>query len=344
MKVQSEPKVKLNNQDILLLRKYLNDECSKKELISVASLLTDPNKHESLPIVFENASVKFHSYAETGKTHKDIAWSKISNDLSRPNEIEMVWYNQRWLKVAASITLIIGLGSYFSFYADNALVNQSELVTQMKTIENNLGEKSRLTLPDGSTIIMNSGTSITYPVVFSDSTRLVSMKGEAFFDVREDINRPFEVEVGGIKARVLGTTFNIRSYDYFKSTSISLLTGKIALDLPYDNNELVLVPGQELVFNTISRSYALDAFDAEIVTGWQTGVLQFHDASEFEVINILEHWYNVKIQTQNSTSNRWENLTAKFKNQSLENVLVSLGYTLGFDYEINGQNIIIKYK
>ena len=78
--------------------------------------------------------------------------------------------------------------------------------------------------------------------------------------------------------------------------------------------------------------------------GWQKGILYFDEASEQEAISILEHWYDVRIEVINSTEHEWEHLTAKYDNEPLENVLISLGYTLDFTYEIRGRNVKIIYK
>ncbi|MDN5204345.1 FecR domain-containing protein [Fulvivirgaceae bacterium BMA10] len=336
----------MNEENILLLTKYLNNECTRQELIEVANLLTDPSNQGEVSGLLEQASRKFHGYYKTTPEHQKKSWSKIHSEISRPGDTANKNFRpkQIWLKIAASLILLLGVGLLIRLSLDSVQNPVKELAVQQKTARNELGKKSRLTLPDGTVVIMNSGTIISYPEKFSDDIRSVSLKGEAYFDVKEDSSHPFVVNVQGIKTKVLGTTFNIRAYDYNNNIKVSLTSGKIAMQLPDDSTHLILRPGQEMIYDLGASTYEVNEFDSEQVLGWQEGILYFNEASEKQAINMLEHWYDVDIEIVNSTSNEWKNLTAKYNNEPLENVLISLGYTLSFNYEIDGRNIKIIYK
>ena len=336
----------MNEEDILLLTKYLNNECTEHELIRVVELLTSPSNQEQVAGLLEQASKKFHGHFETSPAHQERSWLKIHSEISacRNTLKKSSPPYQIWLKVAALIVLLVGVGLLIRLSIYRAENSVGKVAVQMKTVSNELGKKSKLALPDGTIVIMNSGTKITYPEKFGSQIRLVSLAGEAYFDVKEDSSRSFVVNTQGLKVKVLGTTFNIRSYDYYGNVRVSLTSGKVTMQLPDDPTHLVLEPGQEMIYDFSASTYKLSEFDTEKVLGWQKGILHFDDASEQEVINILEHWYNVNIETVGSSSKEWTNLTAKYDNESLESVLISLGYTLDFNYQINGKHIKIIYK
>ena len=336
----------MNEEDILLLTKYLNNECTEHELIRVVELLTSPSNQEQVAGLLEQASKKFRGHFETSPAHQEKSWLKIHSEISayRNTLKKRSQPYQIWLKVAALFVLLVGVGLLIRLSVYRAGNSKGKVAVQMKTVSNELGEKSKLALPDGTIVIMNSGTKITYPEKFGSQIRLVSLAGEAYFDVKEDSSRSFVVNAQGLKVKVSGTTFNIRAYDYYGNVRVSLTSGRVIMQLPEDPTHFVLEPGQEMIYDFAASNYKLSEFDTEKVLGWQKGILHFDDASEQEVINTLKHWYNVNIETVGSPSKEWTNLTAKYDNESLESVLISLGYTLDFNYQINGKNIKIIYK
>lgn len=336
----------MDEESILLLTKYLNNQCTEQELVKVAELLTDPLNQDQLSGLLAQASEKFHGHFETSSTHRQRSWSKIRAELpvGRNMAHGRTKRPQKWIRLAASVALIIGVVLLYRWSGSGMLNSADEVAVQMKTVSNALGKKSKLTLPDGTVVIMNSGTTVTYPEKFSADIRSVSLIGEAYFDVKESVYHPFVVESKGVRTKVLGTTFNIRANPYFDDVKVSLTSGKVAMQLPGDRDDLILEPGQEIIYHPETNLYEINEFAIDEVLGWQRGILCFDEASEQEAVSILEHWYDVRIEVINSTAHEWEHLTAKYDNEPLENVLISLGYTLDFTHEIRGRHIKIIYK
>ncbi len=336
----------MDEKDILLLTRYLNDRCTKSELMKVAELLANPSSQDQLPGLLEEASKKFYGHFETSPAHQEKSWSKIRSELLVRRKItrQRKRSTRNGIRVAASIVLLMGVLFLLRVLVYDTPGSQAELKVQMKTVSNALGKKSRLTLPDGTVVIMNSGTTVTYPEKFAEEIRSVSLSGEAYFEVKESESHPFVVEVKGLKTKVLGTTFNIRANPYYDEVKVSLTSGKIAMQLPGDTLELVLEVGQEITYHPETNLYKVREFDREKVLGWKEGILYFNELSERQAIKTMEHWYDVNIEIVNSSSHKWENLSARYDNEPLENVLISLGYTLDFTYEINDKNIKIIYK
>ncbi len=333
----------METEKSLLLSKYLNDECTSEELVEVASFLSNPSMEEDLSMLLEKASQKFENNQGTSAAHKESGWRRLHSQISQTKpELTVSTWRKNGLRIAASVLMVLGI-VWVLEYSDLLSKENQQQSHSIKTVSNDLGEKSKLTLPDGSVVILNSGTSVSYPEKFGTQERYIVLSGEAYFDVKKDPNRPLVVEAKGVKTKVLGTSFNIRAYDFYNSVKVSLRTGKIALQLSGGEDELLLAPGQEVLYDLLENTYELSEFDEKAVLGWQSGIISLDHMTEDEVINMLEHWYAVRIKTQGTPKNDWQKLKANFDNEPLENVLNSLGYTIEFDYHIEGKDITIKY-
>src|SRR5690606_29482664 len=144
------------------------------------------------------------------------------------------------------------------------------------------GEKSNLTLQDGSKVILNSGSSLRYIKNFETDQRQLVLKGEAYFEVAKDSLRPFRVETGYITTTALGTSFNIKAYDN-EQLDISLLTGLVEIDVKKDQPEKVyLVPGEALSFNVEKQKFRKQGFDEDKLLDWTQKTIIFDHATIVE--------------------------------------------------------------
>lgn len=134
-------------------------------------------------------------------------------------------YIRRLLKistVAASIAILLGMTGYFSYKEGFNRVNSQQI-----EMSNPFGMLSTITLPDGSKVILNAGTTITYPNAFVSKNREVEINGEAFFEVAHDAEHPFIVKANQINVEVLGTRFNVKAYEEDDWIEVSLSEGKV---------------------------------------------------------------------------------------------------------------------
>ncbi|MEQ6120814.1 FecR domain-containing protein [Reichenbachiella sp. MALMAid0571] len=246
------------------------------------------------------------------------------------------------LKIAASVAILVAL----SVFIYNRIQSEETLSSfDIITKENPKGQKSTIYLNDGSKVTLNANSKLSYSKPFSSDKRELILEGEAFFEVAKDAKRPFIVKTGNISTTALGTSFNILAFSNTKQVKVSLTTGKVRIDeLSKDDGTSdahLLEPGEELTYSPIS-GYTKTLFDIEEVTAWSKGIIYFKNADTEMVISKLERWYGVDIDTANENSRNW-NITAKFDNESLENVLRSLSYSEKFQYSIDEKNILIKY-
>ncbi|GAB2581977.1 FecR family protein [Spirosoma areae] len=182
--------------------------------------------------------------------------------------------------------------------------------------------KRSLTLPDGSVVLLNRNSRLTYPATFADSGRVVSLVGEAFFDVTPNPLQPFYIRAGGATVRVLGTSFSVRAVG--DSVRVAVRTGRV--QLAARRQAIVLTPNQQATYlapaDTIRRALRPMAN----ALAFQTGKLTFTNESLVDVARTLHELYGTTIQLTPSIRNC--RLTASFTNESLDEVLTVIAESL----------------
>ena len=290
----------------------------------------------------ESAARKDQSEEVSNDTYLLNSETIISRfDNQRYNRKIGFWTKSR--KIAAGIMLVIGatLG-----YTTLSTQNQEERALKkevvMITKENPRGQKSTIYLHDGSKIILNANSKLTFPEQFSPSARVVNLEGEAFFEVSVDSNSPFKVNTGNLTTTALGTSFNINTKN--NRIHVALVTGKVYVSnkAGMQESNLLLNPGEDAFYNGEINELVKGQFDNKEVLAWKNKTIVFKRAGEDYVISILEDWYDVDITTTNKSSLTWD-YSGEFKKMNLYDVLVSIGFTMEFDFEINDQQVTITY-
>ncbi len=207
------------------------------------------------------------------------------------------------------------------------------------------GKTFELVLSDGTTVTLNAGSSLKYPVHFTGKRdRQVFLEGEAYFDVEKNPEQPFVVETDGINVQVLGTRFVINSYKEESRIRTVLLEGSVALfekGEAYDPEKAArLVPGQKATWNKKQKDISFEEVDTGLYTGWMEGRLIFNHVPFNEILRRLERYYDITIVNKNEVLDK-EVFTASFEGESIENILNSFGRNYPFEYTVQGDNIVI---
>jgi transmembrane sensor len=173
----------------------------------------------------------------------------------------------------------------------------TDLVYNMLTCPR--GGQFKLELPDGTDVWLNSASSIKYPTAFQDRERKVEITGEAYFEVAGKEATPFVVEAGNTEVKVLGTRFNINSFENEQAVKTTLLDGKIAVALlsagrPASAEPIVLQPGQQSV--ATSELTVVNDVNIEQVMAWKNGFFSFNKADLTTVLRQLERWYDIDVK------------------------------------------------
>lgn len=245
----------------------------------------------------------------------------------------------QFLKIAASILFLLAAGFYAYRHWSPF---EPELV--LKQIETRKGQRTNLTLPDGSIVYLNAHSALKYPESFSESTREVELMGEAFFEIVENPSKPFIVKTHGFQTIVLGTSFNVRAFTTDSLADVSLVTGKVRVTsehTPGESTEHLLIPGERLVINKANGAYKKEHFDLVDITGWKDGVLVFNDTDFPGVIEKLEQWYGVDITVVGKPSEPWH-VAGHFDNESLVEVLNSIQFVYDIEYTIKDNHLTLK--
>lgn len=200
--------------------------------------------------------------------------------------------------------LTLDNGATVSLGADNRtnekVIERNKTQTQKKPGKQKLnrlttprGGEFRITLADGTRVWLNAESQLSYPDTFRTDERRVVLKGEAYFQVARNEQKPFYVESDGQLIRVYGTEFNVRSYREDEEIYTTLVEGSVALQANNDANaELFLTPGHQAVFDKQKASVYIRPVDTGVVTGWRKGMFVFEEQSLGQIMAELSRWYD----------------------------------------------------
>ena len=236
-----------------------------------------------------------------------------------------------WIaRTAAAVILILGFTFIYYQYKN---IPEQDLNFQAIVQTDDSGIKV-VNLPDGSTVWLNRNSELLYPEVFDGSTRTLYLKGEAFFEVQPDENKPFTVHSGSSKTTVLGTSFNLRAYGKEDEIKLTVVTGKVAFTLADEKEGVIVTPGDMAVLTNesleISQSENLD----RNFLSWKTGELVFDDSPLGQLIDALEKHYNINIGVDNQQTLNCR-FTGNFKETEIENTIKVITRAIGATYKKN---------
>jgi transmembrane sensor len=159
----------------------------------------------------------------------------------------------------------------------------------MNTMSTPRGGKYQLKLPDGTNVWLNAASSITYPAVFTGTNRTVKITGEIYFEVTQNKQQPFIVNIDEKSSvEVLGTSFNVNSYTDEQMVKTTLLEGSVRI-----NHSQILKPGQQSVFN--NKNISINKPDIEQVMAWKNGYFNLDGLDIKTVMKQIERWYDVEV-------------------------------------------------
>ncbi len=203
------------------------------------------------------------------------------------------------------------------------------------------GRVFQIILPDGTKVHLNSGSILQYPDNFIEGgKRVVSLVGEALFDVSKDKKHPFIVKTKHVDVRVLGTKFNVMAYPEDEIVSTVLVEGLVQLQSKKKLNTK-LYPGERAIISKLEEHETkVDKVDTSIHTAWVNGDIVFQHMVFANILKKLERHYNVSI-TNNNNKLAKEKFTASFDTESIDQVLNSFSKNYKFEFVTEGKNITI---
>ncbi len=206
--------------------------------------------------------------------------------------------------------------------------------------ETKTGEQKKIILPDGTSVILNSNTSISYDKEYNVSERVVHLSGKAFFRVTKNPGKPFSVYSTHYSTTALGTSFYL-SADSSEEYAVRLLEGKLKLSAFSGHQSAVLNAGEEALWQQGQKNFVTHDFDSSYLHQWLTGKITFLKTPAPEAFDILQQWYGVEI-TDNRKEKTNTAINGTYENVSLEDILKVTCFTLDCQITYQNNKIIIQ--
>ena len=279
--------------------------------------------------VFWNHPIEEKSFPRLAMARNRLI-ARLNSNAEGHSKKSLYFYLSR---IAAAIIFIISIAGLSIYFA-----SETNLIYHNNWIEvsTESGQQSKVSLPDGTLVWLNSGTVVKY---HSDKKeRKVSLTGEAYFEVNHSTNYPFFVEVGGAKIKVLGTKFDVSHYPDSKITEASLLSGKIEMSFDKSSKVVNVIPGEKVTYDEKTQVLSKAEYKVENNILWRQGILVFDNESFYELILKLERYYAVKFLYNKVT---FENIhyTGTINNLSINRVLEFINLTIPINYDIDNKMI-----
>ena len=219
----------------------------------------------------------------------------------------------------------------------NHTIDKYQGQVMMQTVTSRQGMVTQFALADGTKVWLNSGSELQFPVRFDGNKREVKLKGEAFFEVTKNEKQPFRVNANELKIEVLGTSFNVTSFDGDTQSEVVLVTGKVALSS--ENGGIstdfgTMRSGQRAVYVKEKQKVFKEEVNVDKYIAWRDGDLIFRDDSMEEVVKRLSRWFNVEIAINDPEIKNYI-YKATFRNENLMQVLNLLKLSAPIDYRIS---------
>lgn len=283
-----------NKTDWSLLAKYMAGEASEKEILEVTEWI---GKNPGNQALYDEIRTDWNKIDMMNKRFDvDNAWNKLQNrilDKMEPAMVKEVQTPQKpasrfpaFLRFAASFLLLAAVGAVLIIITGR---------TQTVKIETSYNEKGKeVTLPDGSVVYLNSASSVSYASHFGRKSREIRLKGEAFFEVTPDKNKPFVIFANNARIRVVGTSFNVDANDSKDKVEVYVTSGVVELaEMTDQNNKVLLHQGNSGIINKRSVSM-INKGDVNCLA-WKTGDLTFNGTRLNDVTSVLNEVYHVRI-------------------------------------------------
>lgn len=308
--------------------KYLSGEASCEEIILISDWLKENTENELLfreICAYWNAEVSLTTEINYHESW-DLLISKISVQ-EEPVAVKKISLNWLYTSVAAAI-LIIGMLWIWDRF---------QVVTPVNSYTYLSGQSvSELSLPDGTKVSLNRNSVLKYDNSFGGDLRNVSLEGEAFFEVKKDVTKPFIIDLNGAKITVLGTSFNVKNRSAENEVSATLLTGKIKFNT--NDQTVLLKPNDQLVFNKTSKKINIKTPDISTIVAWKDNLIKYNSLPFHKAIKLLEEQYTVQIQIADRELGNTLTTGAFDKGLNLDQILDLMKNSMGFQWEKNGTN------
>ncbi|WP_316811206.1 FecR family protein [Pedobacter heparinus] len=282
--------VKEKEQFKYLYDQYLHNRCSADELTQFFSLLNGHQDKEEIMALLSDTWDQTAALPEKGLIPPFLQQEakQIKLDVNQNKYYGL----KKWIGAAALLIALTGIYFYQSNIARLFNPAAKHLLARATT------ERKKLQLSDGTKVWLSPNSTLSYPAQFDDNKRLVTLDGEAFFEVTHDADHPFIIKSEEVSTTVLGTSFNVTAYTKQHTINVTLVTGKVAVALNGNNHTRrdTITANQRLIIDKAAlRITKVNYPDAAAFLNKRLGLYDYKGAALQEVIKDLENQYNIRI-------------------------------------------------
>lgn len=339
---------KLMNQSRLayLFQRYTDKVCTDAELDEFLSRLSNDQESAEMEIILDEYWERAPEMEMNPQTSKEILDKTLLTQNERSKNMRL--FSFKWVGWVAAVILI-----GFAVWGTNQHVDSLKLPLSKNVAERNSnasgneiitvstsGEHQKITLPDSSTVILNSKSSISYPKFFAADKRDVTLQGEGYFDIKHNKSKPFSVTTGTLVTRVLGTAFNIKAYNGDQNIAVTVTRGKVGVTK--GNSTLgILLPNQQIVFNTGRQKLSVNKVIASEIVRWKDSDIFFDDTSMAQAMELLSRKFATPIAFSNPAIKDCKFSATFLKGESLKEILEIVCSFNNAQYSYGNEGIII---
>ena len=365
-----------------LLTKKISREANAEELRELhAILLNNPDLHHQADMLEEmwqqrktNDKGDESAYMRHVMKYKDEFFVKeIPEELLIGDSLieekkgfsRLITKRKNLVLLSIAVFLVIAAGSEYLLSKKNTVeAIASEAISSVATKN---GNRTKIVLPDGSQVWLNAGSNLDYNNSnFTKGIREVSLNGEAYFDVVKNPEKPFIIHTRKMDIKVLGTSFNIRSYSDEKFAEAALIKGSLEVTLKDMDQKLVLRPNEKIIVANEEpktdkkpekvalvkpNPVRVSKFEVEEIKpnptyniigeiAWTQNKLYFEDETLEDIGHLIERWFGKKVTIANE-SLKSVHYTGNFENETMDEVLSYLRLSRSFNYRIGNDNVVI---
>lgn len=318
---------------------YLNDRMDKESEAKLKTWLAESEENIGLFKEIVNTQIMTRRVEGAYQPDEEKLWAELVSRIQVKKEKRkpVVSSILKYAAIAAAILGAFWVGQQFSFET----TEKQQVKLAYTTIFAEPGQRTHLLLPDSTKVWLNSGSELKYPSEFSQNQRDVYISGECYFEVTKNKHKPFIVHAKELNVKVFGTHFNVKENYKSGQSEVTLVEGKVQVLNAGNESLTFLEPGEHLILKGNQFKVEKES-NPDALIAWTNGILSFSDKPFAEVVEYLENWYGVKIRLEKSLEkNRY---TFKVKTESLREMLYLISQFTPIDYEIEGDQVIIKRK
>ena len=281
-------------------------------------------------------------WRQTGASNANIdkEWMRLQCKLRTQEAITPIFVNSKnslWRKVAAIAAIVIlTAGSSIGIWQ---IVSASQMETYF-TCETPLGEKSKVTLSDGTVVWLNAGSTLTYSNKFNETNRKVKLKGEGYFEVAKKNGAKFIVQTQAYDVVVKGTKFNVTAYSDDNYASTTLLEGSVEVN--YKGRQIATLPGEEIRLNLSSGAFIHSRVNASQSKAWAENRIEFDDITLEELVAKLSRQYDVNILLKSNEAGKKKFRISLRNRETIGEVMTALQQIIPITVERKGKYIYIR--